>query len=340
MKDVYNVISDQGRFHASIIRDFQKVTQCVDYNVQKYGEIILLNLIMKPILPFLLIASIGGKAQQDTVINYKDQGKIKSIEYSCQQGYFKHGTSELESYEHWVGCDDGVIQSFDVNGNKISEERNYINCLWSNTLEDSCRTMEYFDYTDGFLQHSIKWQIIQTSDTLEYSETFRYMTSDGIQTDSIFLNGDVLDRTFVMFFDTLENIFYIHSYLADSSFESHHTLWYDEAGRIVKEHYQTLGAEDYMPYEYTNYFEFAGNIRIEKVFFKDRPAGGTISEYNERGLVITENYLPIYENESEKSQVRTYKYIYDSHGNWIEKWIYQDGELIVIERRKITYYSE
>jgi len=62
--------------------------------------------------------------------------------------------------------------------------------------------------------------------------------------------------------------------------------------------------------------------------------------YNDRGDIIEDKFI-IYQDDYEGIDSHTFKYKYDSKGNWIKKTRYNmDGSFSDITKREIEYYDE
>lgn len=94
--------------------------------------------------------------------------------------------------------------------------------------------------------------------------------------------------------------------------------------------------------ERINYeFDDKGNLIKYETYDKDQLlTKATKYKYNDKHDIIEETFI-IYQNDYESIDKHTFKYKYDSNGNWIKRTRYNiDGTFSDIIKRKIEYYDE
>lgn len=149
--------------------------------------------------------------------------------------------------------------------------------------------------------------------------TYKYIYNDSERTYSkihITSNDNGEDSTFLVetfFFDSNWNIYESYKFNGENKLLEKMTYEFDNKGNIIK---------------YETYNEAQLLIKATKY------------NYNDRGDIIEDKFI-IYQDDYEGIDSHTFKYKYDSKGNWIKKTRYNmDGSFSDITKREIEYYDE
>ena len=149
--------------------------------------------------------------------------------------------------------------------------------------------------------------------------THKYIYNDSERTYSkihITSNDNGEDSTFLVetfFFDSNWNIYESYKFNGENKLLEKMTYEFDNKGNIIK--YETYN-EDQLLIKATKY------------------------NYNDRGDIIEDKFI-IYQDDYEGVDSHTFKYKYDSKGNWIKKTRYNiDRSFSHAFKRKIEYYDE
>lgn len=149
--------------------------------------------------------------------------------------------------------------------------------------------------------------------------TYKYIYNDSERTYSkihITSNDNGEDSTFLVetfFLDSNWNIYESYKFNRENKLLEKMTYEFDNKGNIIK--YETYN-EDQLLIKATKY------------------------NYNDRGDIIEDKFI-IYQDDYESLDSHTFKYKYDSKGNWIKKTRYNmDGSFSDITKREIEYYDE
>ena len=149
--------------------------------------------------------------------------------------------------------------------------------------------------------------------------THKYIYNDSERTYSkihITSNDNGEDSTFLVetfFLDSNWNIYESYKFNGENKLLEKMTYEFDNKGNIIK--YETYN-EDQLLIKATKY------------------------NYNDRGDIIEDKFI-IYQDDYEGVDSHTFKYKYDSKGNWIKKTRYNiDRSFSHAFKRKIEYYDE
>lgn len=118
----------------------------------------------------------------------------------------------------------------------------------------------------------------------------------------------------------------------DTTDDEVYSYVYDSLGQLIFE--KKLEGEFLV---YTTTYSYEDNVRKEET---KNFRGGRISEslkvehLNKQGDVVRYNY----KGHSKPSPETTYRYWYDSYGNWIKRYTYSNGIIRSVDYRKFYYY--
>ncbi|MBI3239350.1 MAG: hypothetical protein HYZ43_11010, partial [Flavobacteriia bacterium] len=109
---------------------------------------------------------------------------------------------------------------------------------------------------------------------------------------------------------------------------------YDSLGRKISE--RKLNSQGTLIDRYD--FEYDKVGQIKKTLYDDGKTGYTIDFiYDKRGNIISEKMT---HKRTESNYLKTFKYTYDTRGNWINKIEFFNGKDFNKTSRKITYYTD
>ena len=132
------------------------------------------------------------------------------------------------------------------------------------------------------------------------------------------IEKDYLSSKYTDKYDEKGNVIEENKYNADGSLRSFRpktTYKYDENGNKIEENWYNAGS---LRYEFTYKYDEKGN-KIEESWYN---ADGSLdakykSKYDEKGNEIEKNYYRYYRAEGSLSSKTTYKFEFDTTGNWI-----------------------
>lgn len=275
--------------------------------------------------------------QSDTIYEYKDKGKIESIEYSCQQGKFKKDGTFKFARDLGAHCAGNSIEKFDKDGHVIYAEYPVFTQSMNGAIIHTVLRISNVEYkTDSIF--STKYYLHETgTEPIYEGASFQFIEKSGATIDSIFDAKNELIGTHISQFDSLGNFFFSIYNSEDGKSQSFDTTYYDSFGREKKRIYIFQTDEDIDSQIW--YSSHNDSISRSYQLEGEDTVHYNYNKFDSNGLVAVYIYRP--KKNSDAGYYRhTYTYVFDEKGNWTEKWAYDSGFLIAIERRKITYYSE
>lgn len=203
---------------------------------------------------------------------------------------------------------------------------------------ENYRDREFYKYND-------KGDCIEISDTIyenvnKYSYLNRYEyiydKKGNISEKKRYFNNKSSNDYFYKYDDKGNCIEMLSKVITDSSFSKHIYLR-DTNGQMIV--CQSYNMPDGINYKLVFALDNKGNIIKIESFFGDINKGNeTLYIYNsERDVIVEVNY----NNLDNYYYASTFKYKYDTKGNWIKKIEYNEkGKIIKISKRKIKYYDD
>lgn len=168
-------------------------------------------------------------------------------------------------------------------------------------------------------------------------EIFTYRSLYNMQGQLIFIGVTLPDREtedhYRYFYggDTITEIQYNDT---NQTFPGLKTRVLDHSWNTLKEWYHGSGRT--VTY-YTEFnYDSLNNKISEKGFYKGKLAYTMHWKYDSSNLMEREEFC---QQNSRRCQFWTYKYEYDTHGNWIRRIEYRNGKAAYVKERTITYYE-
>ncbi len=276
-------------------------------------------------------------SQRDIINEYKDKGKIESIEYSCQEGKFKKDGTFKFARDLGANCAGNSIQKFDKDGHLIYSEYPVFTQSMNGAIVHTVLRISNIEYQADSI-FSTKYYLQETgAEAIYEGMSYQFVDKSGGIIDSIYDAENELTARHFSKFDSLGNFSCSIYTSEDGKSQSFDTTYYDSSGREKKHIYIFQTDEDIDSQIW--YYSHNDSISRSYQLAGEDTVNYNYNKFDSNGLVVVYIYRP--KKNSDAGYYRhTYSYVFDEKGNWTEKWVYDTGFLIAIERRKITYYSE
>ena len=149
-------------------------------------------------------------------------------------------------------------------------------------------------------------------------------TKGGILGNTVYKYNDIgILQSITTYFS--DGSFYVENYLIDKNGNPYQCIKYNKDNKLVER--TTYDFDDNGNLLKTEYYN--GNLFLVNT---------TINKYNDKNDIIEENFI---NNERGFDYTSTFKYKYDTKGNWLKKIEYnKEGKIVQITKRKIKYYDE
>lgn len=306
-----------------------------------------------PVLGLVLLTSFNAFSQKRspfvatlTYLQYENlKGVVKTINAKKYAIEGREGTNFIATLKSHI------ITTFDRKGNRVGEER---------FLGDSSKSgsaTKVYNYNDqGFAvgtsfyikgkqdgksvleldkKGNLKESKLLDSDGKSIRRVLYQLDANGRNKEQWeYFGNDSLPRKTLFYYYKEDNKSVEKYYSRDGAFSSWNEYTFNDKGLIIQEMKYEKGGGPIGRILFT--YDARGNLleRLESV----RNANNTtryIYTYDENDNITS---LKKYDKDEKLIETKTYAYLYDAKGNWLEKLEYIDGIEKNVDKRTVAYY--